>query len=113
VDWIERLFGISPDGGDGYFEWVIVLFVAFLVAAAVLRRVRSFRSTAHAGVRTRARTRDRWPSLADSARLSGIGVSELPPVSRLPPPLPRTDLARAMMRESRFGHWPPKDDRHR
>jgi hypothetical protein len=39
VDWIERLFGISPDGGDGYFEWVIVLFVAFLVAAAVLRRV--------------------------------------------------------------------------
>jgi hypothetical protein len=35
VDWIERLFGISPDGGNGYFEWVVVLFVAFLVAAAM------------------------------------------------------------------------------
>jgi len=39
VHWIERWLHFSPDGGNGYVEWVIVLFVAFLVAAAVWRRV--------------------------------------------------------------------------
>jgi flagellar biosynthesis/type III secretory pathway M-ring protein FliF/YscJ len=48
VDWIERLFGISPDGGNGYFEWVVVLFVAFLVAAAMWRRLRRSRSASRA-----------------------------------------------------------------
>jgi hypothetical protein len=48
VDWIERLFGISPDGGNGYFEWVIVLLVAFLVAAAAWRWVRRSRSASRA-----------------------------------------------------------------
>jgi large-conductance mechanosensitive channel len=45
VDWIERLFGISPDGGNGYFEWVIVAFVVFLVVAAVWRRLRRVASS--------------------------------------------------------------------
>ena len=40
MDWIERLFGISPDGGNGYFEWVIVLFVVFLAVAPFWRRFR-------------------------------------------------------------------------
>ncbi len=40
MDWIEWLFGISPDGGNGYFEWVIVLFVLFLVVAPFWRRLR-------------------------------------------------------------------------
>jgi hypothetical protein len=29
-DWIELLFGVEPDGGDGSFEWVLV--VVLLVA---------------------------------------------------------------------------------
>jgi large-conductance mechanosensitive channel len=43
VDWIERLFHVSPDGGSGYVEWVIVAFVLFLVVAPVWRRVRRSR----------------------------------------------------------------------
>jgi hypothetical protein len=33
MDWIERWFGISPDGGDGSTE---ILYVVALLAAAVL-----------------------------------------------------------------------------
>jgi hypothetical protein len=35
MDFIERLFGFSPDGGDGSFE--LLLFAIPLVAIAVLR----------------------------------------------------------------------------
>lgn len=38
MDWVERLFGILPDGANGYFEWVIVLFALFLVIEPVWRR---------------------------------------------------------------------------
>jgi hypothetical protein len=35
MDWIERLFGMSPDGGDGTTEAAIV-FAAVIVLAAVI-----------------------------------------------------------------------------
>jgi hypothetical protein len=35
MDWIEQLFGFSPDGGDGTTEALIV-FVCCLVLAAVI-----------------------------------------------------------------------------
>jgi hypothetical protein len=46
MDIIERLFGISPDGGDGSLELLLFLapIVAALLAFAVVRRAR--RSTA-------------------------------------------------------------------
>lgn len=46
-DWIERVFGVSPDGGNGSLEWliVVVLFVAtitlILLARSELRKARS------------------------------------------------------------------------
>jgi hypothetical protein len=36
MDFIERLFGVSPDGGDGSFE--LFLFVLPLAAAVLLYR---------------------------------------------------------------------------
>jgi hypothetical protein len=35
MDWIEQLFGISPDGGDGTIEAMIV-FAACIVVGAVI-----------------------------------------------------------------------------
>ena len=46
-DWIERVFGVEPDGGNGSFEWLIVgvLLVAtitlFLLARSEWRRART------------------------------------------------------------------------
>jgi hypothetical protein len=40
MDWIERLFGISPDGGDGTTEMLYVvaaIAVAALVFGSLLR----------------------------------------------------------------------------
>jgi hypothetical protein len=37
MDWIERLFGVSPDGGNGMLEAVYVGIVVLGVAAVVLR----------------------------------------------------------------------------
>jgi hypothetical protein len=43
MDWIEQLFGLSPDGGDGSTElmWLIV-FVVIVIAFAWRRRLRAF-----------------------------------------------------------------------
>jgi hypothetical protein len=38
MDWIEQLFGISPDGGDGTTEAMIVVVVG--IAIAVILYVR-------------------------------------------------------------------------
>jgi hypothetical protein len=32
MDWIERLFGISPDGGDGSTEMLYIVAVIAIVA---------------------------------------------------------------------------------
>lgn len=39
-DWIERFFGVEPDGGDGSLEWalVIVLAVTTVVTSIIARR---------------------------------------------------------------------------
>jgi hypothetical protein len=36
MDWIEKLFGVSPDNGDGSFEAVIVALCGFAVLAIIL-----------------------------------------------------------------------------
>ena len=38
MDWIEKLFGISPDGGDGTTE-AMFLIAALAVAAVIVFRV--------------------------------------------------------------------------
>ncbi len=38
MDWIEQLFGLSPDGGDGTTE-TLVVFVCCLVLEAVIYAV--------------------------------------------------------------------------
>lgn len=41
MDFIERLFGFSPDGGDGSFELLLfVIPIAGIVAVTLYRRVR-------------------------------------------------------------------------
>jgi hypothetical protein len=43
MDWIEKLFGFSPDGGDGTAETAIVLACVIVLAAVVVMRVPSLR----------------------------------------------------------------------
>jgi hypothetical protein len=38
MDWIEKLLGMSPDGGDGTAETAIVLALAIVVAALIILR---------------------------------------------------------------------------
>jgi hypothetical protein len=38
MDWIERLFGISPDGGDGTAETMIFAAVIIILAAILAAR---------------------------------------------------------------------------
>jgi hypothetical protein len=44
MDFVERLFGWAPDGGDGTFELMIVVGVAVAVVLGVLFRGTIFRS---------------------------------------------------------------------
>lgn len=34
MDWIERLFGVSPDGGNGMLELAILIVVVLVIASA-------------------------------------------------------------------------------
>jgi hypothetical protein len=34
MDFVEKIFGISPDNGDGSFEGLILLTISALIAAA-------------------------------------------------------------------------------
>ena len=43
MDWIEKLFGIRPDGGDGTAETAIVLAFAIVLAAVIGARVSAIR----------------------------------------------------------------------
>ena len=36
MDWIERLFGFSPDDGDGTVEWLIVVAVLLIGVAVAI-----------------------------------------------------------------------------
>lgn len=40
MDWIERVFGISPDGGSGAFETLLALGAAIAFGAMVVWLVR-------------------------------------------------------------------------
>jgi len=42
-DWIESLTGISPDHGNGSFEWTIVIGLAMVAAALSLLAWREWR----------------------------------------------------------------------
>ena len=44
MDWIERLFGISPDGGDGSAEMMIFAAIAIVLAGILATRVPSVRN---------------------------------------------------------------------
>ena len=35
-DWIEAVFGVNPDNGNGSAEWLIVLILLFLTVAFAL-----------------------------------------------------------------------------
>lgn len=45
MDWIERLFHISPDGGNGYFEYLILAVVLLAVVYPLRHRIRSVLGT--------------------------------------------------------------------
>jgi hypothetical protein len=43
MDWLEQLFGLSPDGGDGTAEILIVLACTIVLAGVILWRVPAIR----------------------------------------------------------------------
>jgi hypothetical protein len=43
MDWIEQLFGWSPDNGDGTFELFLMLLAVAVVAAGILAFSRTAR----------------------------------------------------------------------
>jgi hypothetical protein len=44
MDWIEKLTGWNPDGGDGSAETAIVLVAVILLAAVIIWRIPSLRT---------------------------------------------------------------------
>ncbi|HEY2213114.1 MAG TPA: hypothetical protein VGH62_16130 [Bradyrhizobium sp.] len=44
MDWIEKLLGISPDGGDGSTELWFAVAVGFIVLAVLVARFPKFRA---------------------------------------------------------------------
>ena len=42
MNFIEQIFGISPDGGNGLFEFFMLLVLFVAVAVPVVRRVKRF-----------------------------------------------------------------------
>jgi hypothetical protein len=43
MDWLEQLFGFSPDGGDGTAEILIVLACMIVLAGVIMWRVPALR----------------------------------------------------------------------
>jgi hypothetical protein len=54
MDWIEQLFGFSPDGGDGSAEVLIVLACCIALAGVIVWRVPALRDGARRLFRKRA-----------------------------------------------------------
>ncbi len=76
MDFIERIFGVSPDGGSGLFEWLMLLVAACVVAGVFLRRrARRLR---------RIRERDRGDVESGPAGERTSRRRESPPTSRVP-----------------------------
>ncbi len=46
MDWIEKLFGISPDGGDGSAEVLVVLAFCIVLAGIIVWRIPALRASA-------------------------------------------------------------------
>jgi len=44
MDWIEQLFGVAPDNGDGSLELLIMLVVAAVIVVTVIWFVRPARN---------------------------------------------------------------------
>jgi hypothetical protein len=44
MDWIERLFGFSPDGGDGSSEAAIIFACVIVLGAMIAMRVPAVRA---------------------------------------------------------------------
>ncbi|MEO8220522.1 MAG: hypothetical protein ABI563_07025 [Specibacter sp.] len=42
-EWIEVIFGVEPDGGNGAMEWVIVIVLAVLTVLSVTLAGREWR----------------------------------------------------------------------
>jgi hypothetical protein len=42
MDWIEKIFGISPDGGDGTLEALFVIVTVVALAMVAVPRVRAY-----------------------------------------------------------------------
>ena len=49
MDFIERLFGIAPDGGDGSLEALYVIAIVVVIAAFAMRRSSRRRIVARSG----------------------------------------------------------------
>jgi hypothetical protein len=45
MDWIEKLFGFSPDGGDGSAELLVVLACCIALAGVIIWRVPALRAS--------------------------------------------------------------------
>ena len=43
MDWIEQIFGFSPDGGDGTAEVLVVLACTIVLAGVIIWRVPALR----------------------------------------------------------------------
>ena len=52
MDWIESWFGVSPDGGDGTFELLLVVLAATAILVVALSVNRWLRSLAQRLVAT-------------------------------------------------------------
>jgi len=59
MDWLEQLFGLNPDGGDGSIEALIVVAVVVIVLAiafTVSERLRAIGISAVARLTRRSKT---------------------------------------------------------
>ena len=44
MNWLETVFGLSPDGGNGTFEFLIMVGIALVLAMVLASRTHAVRS---------------------------------------------------------------------